>query len=175
MHPKACDSFARIVSERHAERLAGLLEDAHGGQVMCGGKYNTKERYVDPTILWNPSVQSRVMQEEIFGPILPVVTMGSISEIVAHINKRPSPLALYVFSSSAETCDAVINSTRSGGACANDVIVHMLNENLPFGGCGDSGMGNYHGVYGFRTFSHEKAVIRVDAASDSPARYPPYS
>ena len=171
--PKTSASFSRIISERHAARIAGLLNDEHGGDILVGGKYDIADRYVDPTIVYNPDDASRVMNEEIFGPILPVKTVASISDAIERINKRPRSLALYVFTSNDETAQRIVNSTFSGGACVNDVIVHMLNTVLPFGGNGESGMGSYHGVYGFRSFSHEKAVMHVAHGSDR-AGYPPF-
>ena len=169
------ESFGRIVSEHHCKRLSDLISDPmRGGKVLMGGDIDISKRYVSPTVILNPSVESKLMKQEIFGPILPVLSVKSIDHAMEFVNDRHSPLALYVFSKSKTTCDFIVNGTRSGGVCVNDVIVHMLNETLPFGGFGESGMGNYHGWYGFRAFSHERAVLIVDPKHDDASRYPPY-
>jgi aldehyde dehydrogenase (NAD+) len=174
-NPQDSESFGRIVSERHCKRLAALISDpTRGGKVLMGGDVNISQRYVSPTVILNPSVKSKVMTQEIFGPVLPVLSVKSADDAMEFVNDRHSPLALYVFSRSSSTCNHVVNGTRSGGVCVNDVIVHMLNETLPFGGFGESGMGNYHGIYGFRAFSHERAVMIVDPSHDDLSRYPPY-
>ena len=170
-------SYSRIINRRHAKRLVGLLESNHGGKVACGGTHDVSDRYVAPTIIVDPAESSDLMQSEIFGPILPVTSFpsGKIARVVETVNSRPSPLALYVFTSSDDIADCIITRIHSGGACVNDVIIHMLNEVLPFGGCGASGMGSYHGEYGFKAFSHEKGVMRAKSADDGGKRYPPYA
>eukprot|EP01010_Urceolus_cornutus_P003597 NODE_512_length_1587_cov_153.259428_g390_i0.p1 GENE.NODE_512_length_1587_cov_153.259428_g390_i0~~NODE_512_length_1587_cov_153.259428_g390_i0.p1 ORF type:complete len:480 (+),score=135.01 NODE_512_length_1587_cov_153.259428_g390_i0:78-1442(+) len=173
--PSNSESFARLISTQHCQRVASLLDDAHGGTLLTGGAYDVAARYVAPTIVVDPIPTSKMMQEEIFGPVLPVLTVADIPEALRFVNERPEPLALYVFSANSATVDTVIASTRSGGACANDVIIHMLNEVLPFGGLGESGMGSYHGTYGFRAFSHEKGVLVVDSEHSGTERFPPYS
>lgn len=175
-NPKMSSSFGRIVNERHCQRLAALLHDPkRGGDVFVGGEVDVKDRYCAPTIVVDPKHNSKLMEDEIFGPILPILSVSNVDEALEIVNTRSSPLALYVFSASSSTCDRVVRSTHSGGACVNDVIVHMLNEVLPFGGFGESGMGSYHGEYGFRAFSHERAVMLVSPTHEDRSRYPPFS
>eukprot|EP00656_Telonema_subtile_P009242 TRINITY_DN1433_c0_g1_i4.p1 TRINITY_DN1433_c0_g1~~TRINITY_DN1433_c0_g1_i4.p1 ORF type:complete len:477 (-),score=89.51 TRINITY_DN1433_c0_g1_i4:304-1734(-) len=171
--PKKCDSYGRIINRRHTARVAALLED-HGGEVVAGGEVDLERSYVAPTIVLEPSKDSKLMQDEVFGPILSVCSVPDVPAAVDHIQSAEAPLALYVFSGSQETVDLVINSTHSGGACANDVIIHMLNDMIPFGGCGHSGFGSYHGEWGFKAFSHEKGVMLVDPADSGGKRFPPF-
>jgi aldehyde dehydrogenase (NAD+) len=114
------------------------------------------------------------MQEEIFGPVLPVIPFSSLSDALAQINARPKPLALYAFSKHAKVVDDIVNGTSSGGTCVNDVVLHLANPNLPFGGVGESGVGSYHGHFGFKAFSHERAIMRQAKASLAPMLAPPY-
>ncbi len=172
--PSTCSSYGRIVSSRHCQRVVDLLKEEHGGKIVCGGSFDINENYVEPTIVVDPQSSSGLMQKEIFGPILTVFTCESIESAIEHVNTNATPLAMYVFSKNQKTCEQIIDSTQSGGACANDVIVHMLNEVIPFGGCGDSGFGNYHGVYGFKAFSHERGVKIVSSDCDGGLRFPPY-
>ena len=172
--PKTCKSFGRIINQRHCSRIANVLKEDHGGEIICGGDYDLNESYIAPTIVLNPKEKSQIMEDEIFGPVMPIKTVQSVEEAINFITAKPHSLACYVFSSSQETVDKVINSTFSGGACANDVIIHMLNETLPFGGSGPSGHGSYHGIYGFKAFSHEKGVMLVDSKDDGGGRYPPF-
>ena len=173
--PKQSPSYSRIVNQRHTRRIAALLDDAHAGRVAAGGQYDIGACYVAPTVVVDPSPSSRMMTAEIFGPILPVLAVPDMDAAVAFVNARARPLALYVFSGTAETARGVVDATHSGGSCVNDVIIHMLNEVLPFGGCGESGMGSYHGIFGFKAFSHEKAVMSVAASDDGGVRFPPYA
>eukprot|EP00658_Telonema_sp_P-2_P034952 TRINITY_DN2547_c0_g1_i1.p1 TRINITY_DN2547_c0_g1~~TRINITY_DN2547_c0_g1_i1.p1 ORF type:complete len:495 (+),score=108.88 TRINITY_DN2547_c0_g1_i1:84-1568(+) len=172
--PKGCNSYGRIINERHTSRVVSLLQEHHGGEVVTGGDYDVEECYVGPTIVRGPRPGSRLMQEEIFGPILVVQPISDITAAIKHINSQERSLALYVFSDSEVTVDQVIDSTCSGGACANDVIIHMLNDVLPFGGCGHSGFGSYHGEWGFKAFSHEKGVMLISATDEGGTRFPPY-
>lgn len=168
------DDFTSIVSTRHAERLAGLLAD-HGGAVAHGGAVDVDAKYVEPTIVVDPDPDSALMQEEIFGPILPVLTVGSRDEAIAFVNDRPKPLALYVFSEDREAIDDVITRTSAGGTCVNHVVQHLLPPDLPFGGVGDSGTGRYHGQAGFDAFSNLRSVLEKPTKADPKLLYPPYT
>jgi aldehyde dehydrogenase (NAD+) len=154
--------FARLVDPGAFSRVKGLLDDAveRGAKVVVGGGANAAERYLAPTVLVDVPAEAPVLQEEIFGPVLPVVTYRSLEEALGYVRSRPKPLALYVFSRSGRAVDTTLDETTSGGVCVNNTLLHLANPGLPFGGVGPSGMGNYHGRAGFRTFSHERAVMR---------------
>jgi aldehyde dehydrogenase (NAD+) len=145
------------------------------GEVVCGAKADANERYIAPTILRRVSPEAPVMQEEIFGPILPVLTVPNMDAAIEFVTDRPNPLALYVFSNDGATQQKVIERTSSGNACINDVIMHMVVPELPFGGVGASGMGRYHGQWSFETFTHRKGVLARTNHLDFPVRYPPYT
>lgn len=167
-NPQEAKHFVRIVNHKALERLIGYLKD---GNIYHGGTYDTKERYFSPTILTDVSPDSSVMQEEIFGPIFPVLTFKHIDEVIAFITKREKPLALYYF---GDDDNKILRHTSSGGACVNDVIMHIVNEKVPFGGVGNSGMGSYHGKDSFLAFSHRRATIKTPTWIDMPFRYMPY-
>ena len=171
--PRQTDDFGRIASERHHQRLAALLEDA--GDVVVGGELVQGERYIAPTIVRNVRPDAKIMSEEIFGPILPVLTVKDVDEAIAFVNEREKPLALYLFTEDADTEQKVLERTSSGGACVNATIWHLANPNLPFGGVGPSGMGSYHGRDGFETFSHKKSVVTKSTKLDPKVAYPPYT
>ena len=171
--PQRSDSFGRIVNDRHLDRLEGLLADG-AGTVVAGGTSDEADRYLAPTITVDPSPDSRVMQEEIFGPILPVLAVDGPADAVAFITARPKPLALYVFGEDDAAVSTVVDGTSSGGVCINQTLMHLLPADLPFGGVGDSGMGAYHGKTGFDVFSHRKSVLRKPARPDLKLLYPPY-
>ncbi len=169
-NPKECHHFVRIVNDKAFDRLIGYLE---GADIVVGGEYERSERYIAPTIVDNVSVDSPIMQEEIFGPIFPVVTFEEIAEAVEFITKREKPLALYYFGDK-KSAKYVLRHTSSGGACINDTIMHIANERLPFGGVGNSGMSSYHGKASFDVFSHHRAVVTTPTWLDIPFRYMPY-
>jgi aldehyde dehydrogenase (NAD+) len=171
--PQRSPSFGRIVNERHVERLRRLLDDG-AGTVVTGGTVDVADRYVAPTITIDPSLDSAVMRDEIFGPILPVLAVDGPADAIAFITARPKPLALYVFAQSAHEVDTVLEETSSGGACINQTLMHLLPPELPFGGVGDSGSGAYHGKTGFDAFSHRKSVLRKPIRPDLKLLYPPY-
>ena len=171
--PKASPSFGRIVNDRHVARLQGLL-DAGPGTVAVGGEVDAATRFVAPTVTVEPAADSPLMQEEIFGPILPVLGVDGPAEAKAFVAARPKPLALYVFANEDDVVDDVVDSTSSGGVCVNQTLMHILPADLPFGGVGDSGMGSYHGKAGFDAFSHHKSVLRKRARPDPKLLYPPY-
>ena len=170
--PRESPDYCRIVNDRNFERLSKLLRD---GEVVCGGKAEAKERYIAPTILRSVSPEAPVMKDEIFGPILPVLTVPNMDAAIEFVTDRPKPLALYLFSNNEATQHKVVERTSSGNACINDVIMHMVVPELPFGGVGDSGMGRYHGQWSFETFTHRKGVLSRTNHLDFPVRYPPYT
>ncbi len=170
--PQASRDYGRIVDARHHERLAGLIE---GHTVVTGGQTDRNQLYIAPTVLRDVPPDAPVMQEEIFGPILPVLAVEDIHEAIQFINARHKPLALYVFSNDGGTIDRVIDGTSAGGVCVNDTILHVVSPELPFGGVGESGMGKYHGWAGFETFSNAKAIFRQSTSIDLAMRYPPFS
>ena len=166
--PQKSEHFVRIVNDAAFERLKGYLAD---GEVVFGGKTDKGERYFSPTVLDHVSPDSPVMQEEIFGPIFPVQTFSSLDEVIRFVSMREKPLALYYFGSQG---DKVLKHTTSGGSCINDVIMHIANENVPFGGVGMSGMGSYHHKRTFDVFTHYRSVISTPTWIDLPFRYMPY-
>ena len=166
--PQQTQHFVRIVNDKALDRLIAYLND---GKVYHGGKYDKAKRYLSPTILTDVSPESPVMQEEIFGPIFPVITFKQIEEVIAFVTKREKPLALYYFGKKG---DYILQHTISGGTCINDVIMHIVNGNMPFGGIGNSGMGSYHGKESFMTFSHRRSVVSTPTFVDMPFRYMPY-
>ncbi|MCB9480304.1 MAG: aldehyde dehydrogenase [Desulfobacteraceae bacterium] len=170
-NPKESPFYGRIINDRHFERLEKLLKNQ---KPVTKLETDSKARYIAPTVLDEVSTESPVMQEEIFGPVLPVLTVDSINEAIDFVTKRPKPLALYVFSENKKNSSEVLLKTSSGGACVNDAIVHLSSHHLPFGGVGISGMGAYHGRFGFETFSHFKSVVSSTTKFDIPLRYPPF-
>lgn len=169
--PSQSPDFCRIINQRHFQRLAGLLGE---GTIIIGGDTDEASKYVAPTVITGISWQSKIMEEEVFGPILPVIEYEDIDEVLAKINERPKPLAFYLFSNNKSLQDKIIAETSSGGVCINDTIVHGSTEYLPFGGVGKSGMGSYHGKASFDALSHQKSVMRKSLLIDYKKRYPPY-
>ena len=141
--------------------------------MRCGGRVVAEERYIEPTLLDEVSADSSVMREEIFGPVLPMIEIGSVEEAITFINEREKPLALYLFADE-RAARRVVEYTSSGGACINDCIMHIANEKLPFGGVGNSGMGRYHGRDSLYSFSHRRSMITTPTWLDLPFRYMPY-
>ena len=170
--PALSPDFCRIASERHAARFQQLLE---GQKIHTGGQVDVAKRYVAPTIVLDPSPDSTLMQEEIFGPVLPIVTVDEMHEAIKFVADRPKPLALYLFTKSKALEDAVLHRLSAGTVCVNDAVIFMVSPELPFGGIGNSGMGRYSGWYGFETFSHMKPVMKRSFLFDAPMRYPPYT
>lgn len=171
-NPEASDSYGRIVSDRHFERLAGFISS---GEVEIGGQTNTETRYVAPTVLTGVSADSRVMQEEIFGPILPLVRADDLESAIRFVRAGDKPLAAYIFTKDAAAESRFLEKVACGSACVNDTMMFMTVHELPFGGVGPSGMGNYSGEYGFKTFSHMKAVMKRGWWPDLAIRYAPYT
>ena len=166
--PQQAKHFVRIVSDKALDRLIGYLDN---GTIYHGGTYDKSERYLSPTILTDVRLDAPVMQEEIFGPIFPVLTFKQIEEVTEFVAKRERPLALYYFGKQG---DYILRHTISGGTCINDVIMHIVNHEMPVGGVGNSGMGTYHGKESFMTFSHRRSVVSTPTFIDMPFRYMPY-
>lgn len=163
--------YGKIVNSSHFKRLNSYLENA---KVMSGGKVDSKNNFIAPTLIQSHT-DDKIMEEEIFGPLLPIIKIKDLSQAIQIINNKPHALALYLFSNSNTNQELLLNKTKSGGVCINDTVVHMSGEYLPFGGVGESGMGQYHGVYSFETFSHKRSVMKKFFKFDLTLRYPPYS
>lgn len=164
------EHYVRMVSDSAFRRVSGYLDD---GVVRCGGRVLAEERFIEPTLLDCVALDSAVMREEIFGPVLPMKEIENVDEAIEFINRREKPLALYVFANESDA-KRVVARTSSGGACINDVIMHIANEALPFGGVGNSGMGRYHGRDSLYAFSHRRSVLATSTKIDLPFRYMPY-
>ena len=174
--PLASPDLGSLVNQAQFERLNTLLEGARRrGQVLSGGQSDPGQRRIAPTLIRVESLDDPLMQEELFGPLLPVLSVSGLDEAIERINQRPKPLALYLFSKQRGAQEQILQRTSSGGVCFNDVVMQVGVPELPFGGVGNSGMGTYHGEAGFRTFSHERSVLRRPFRLDVPFRYPPYA
>lgn len=173
---KRSPDYCRLVSRGALDGLKRLLEESvqAGAKVEVGGEVDREERYFSPTLLSNVASDSPIMKEEIFGPILPILTFQSIEEAIEIIRGLEKPLALYIFSESRAVVERFLRGTTAGGSCVNSLIIHLGNSHLPFGGVGMSGMGNYHGFYGFRNLSHERAVLHQGPIDMLQFFYPPY-
>lgn len=169
--PFTSPDYGRIVNDRHFSRLTSLL---HGCNIVIGGQTNREQRYIAPTVVDNISWDHPVMGEEIFGPIMPVLEYEDLDDVIEILKPKPKPLALYFFSNDKTRQEKVLQKLSSGGICINDTLAHLLNQNLPFGGVGDSGIGAYHGKFGFDTFTHYKAVVKRAVWADPKIKYPPY-
>jgi acyl-CoA reductase-like NAD-dependent aldehyde dehydrogenase len=169
--PSQSPDYARIINARHHARLVGLIDS---GDVYAGGQHDVDDKYIAPTILINTPLDSPVMQEEIFGPILPVIEMNSIDEIIDYVNARPKPLGLYIFAEDREVAERILDRTESGDAAVNDCTIQPLMPELPFGGVGESGMGKYHGEWGFRAYTNARGILYRGTGVDGEIRYPPY-
>ncbi|MPM42426.1 Aldehyde dehydrogenase [bioreactor metagenome] len=163
--------FCQIINDKHFQRLTALIPKA---KVVIGGKTNPNTRMIEPTVIDAVEETDAIMQEEIFGPLLPLIYYDDLDTLLNEMTKRAKPLALYFFSSDPQNIDKVIRLTSSGGVAINDVIMQVSAHQLPFGGVGNSGMGQYHGAATFKAFSHEKSVFRQSALLDMSFRYPPY-
>ncbi|WP_413174588.1 aldehyde dehydrogenase [Anabaena azotica] len=170
-NPATSPDFGRIISKKHFDRLAKFLEC---GEIIVGGETNPEELYIAPTLLDHISLADAVMEEEIFGPILPIIEYTDIDEAISLINSKPKPLALYIFSDNKNLQQRILQATSSGGVCINDTVMQVAVSSLPFGGVGDSGIGSYHGKASFDTFSHYKSVLKNTFRLDINWRYAPY-
>lgn len=170
-NPIVNKDYPSIISRRHYRRLMQMMEQ---GEVVYGGYGSEKTRKIAPTILQNPNIDAPVMQEEIFGPILPILTYQTLEEAKAYITSRPKPLALYLFTRNRKAEKDIMDGLSYGGGCVNDTIMHLASSFMGFGGVGESGMGSYHGKDSFDTFSHKKNILRNSDRVDFPIRYMPY-
>lgn len=170
--PQGGGDYPQIVDERNANRLLALLE---GEEIVYGGKSDVSDRFIEPTIVNNPAWDSPIMQEEIFGPIMPVIPFSDLDVELDRIVAGEKPLACYIFTESDATAEYILNKVSSGGACINDTLTHVTVGNAPFGGVGQSGIGNYHGKNGYLAFTHRRTVLRRTTKFDPNFLYPPYS
>ncbi|MGI2750941.1 aldehyde dehydrogenase [Bacillus cytotoxicus] len=166
--PLQNENYVRIVSKRHFDRLCAFLQEGH---VEVGGNYNEETLHIEPTILTNITWQSAIMEDEIFGPLLPIIEYEEIEEVIETIQQQPKPLALYVFSENKQIQKQVTTNISYGGGCINDVVYHLATPYLPFGGVGSSGLGSYHGEQSFQTFSHYKSILSQSTIFDMKIRY----
>lgn len=169
--PLENQSYGKVINQKHYERLVGLLD---AQKVVHGGKADDERLKIEPTVLDNVSVEDKVMQEEIFGPILPILTYEKDQEVISYVSQNPVPLALYVFSKNKKRIKEFTTLLSFGGGCINDVVIHIASSYLPFGGFKDSGMGAYHGRAGFDTFTHYKSIVNKSNMLDLPMRYQPF-
>lgn len=171
---KESNDFGRIINDRHFDRLKSIIEKDKD-KIIFGGNYDENSKYIEPTLLDIDSFDAASMQEELFGPILPIITYENIDDAIEYINKNEKPLALYLFAEDKNIEVEVLNRTQSGGVSINDTISHIINPKLPFGGIGNSGMGAYHGKYSFDTFSHERSIIKKSSKINITIAYPPFN
>ena len=164
--------YGKIINEKHFRRLLGLIDKE---KVVAGGNYNEETLQIEPTVLDNVTFEDAVMQEEIFGPLLPIITYDSIDEAIEKINSMAHPLAVYVFTSRGRLANKVMERCDFGGGCINDTLIHLATSEMGFGGFGESGMGAYHGEEGFRTFTHYKSIVNKKTWPDLSIRYQPYN
>jgi len=167
-------SYGKMVNQKHFDRVLGLME-ADKDKLVWGGESDAASLRIAPTVLNGVTGESAVMQEEIFGPVMPVLTVKNMKEAYAFVKERPQPLALYIFTSDKRTEERFLKEVPFGGGCVNDTIIHLATSNMGFGGVGSSGMGSYHGKKSFETFSHEKSIVKKYTWLDLPMRYQPYT
>lgn len=170
--PAGSPDYPRIINEKHFDRLEKLLIPE---KIAIGGEKSRENKYIAPTVMKDVAWTDKVMEDEIFGPILPVIPFEDLDEVLEEIEKHSKPLAFYLFSEDSKKAKAIMRDMSFGGGCINDTIMHLGNPNLPFGGVGGSGMGSYHGEKSFETFSHMKSVLVQKTKMDIPLRYPPYN
>ena len=170
-NPQQSADFARIINEKNFNRLAEMLVNEN---CVIGGETNIEDLYISPTIIDEPTLNSKVMEDEIFGPILPVISFKNLDDIDSIIHRYSKPLSLYVFSTNSAQAKQLIKQYSFGGGCINDTVIHFANHRLPFGGVGNSGIGEYHGKHTFDTFSHKKGIVKKGNWLDIPLRYAPY-
>ena len=170
-HPLENPDYGKIINEKHFERILGLIDQE---KVVAGGQYDRDRLQIAPTVMDHVTFDDPVMQEEIFGPVMPILTFKNLHEVIDRVNSMDHPLALYIFTSSKKTGEWVLSRTGFGGGCINDTIIHLATSEMPFGGFGESGMGGYHGKKGFETFSHYKSIVDKKTWIDLPMRYQKY-
>ena len=171
VHPLTNETYGKIVNQKHFDRICGLIDSS---KVVHGGNMDTSSLKIEPTIMNHVTFDDAVMQEEIFGPVLPVITYHTLDEAITKVNSMEHPLALYLFTSDRQIAKDVTSRCQFGGGCINDTIIHLATHEMGFGGFGESGMGSYHGWEGFRTFSHFKSIVDKKTWIDLPMRYQPY-
>ncbi|AFY72832.1 NAD-dependent aldehyde dehydrogenase [Synechococcus sp. PCC 7502] len=174
--PQQSPDYARVINQRQFDRLIGLIKDIDQAQIIIGGHSDRQTLYIAPTVIdvHADQLDTNLMQEEIFGSILPILTYKNLNEAIAYVNAKPRPLALYFFSTNKQNQDRLIREISFGGGCINDTIMHLSTPELPFGGIGNSGIGSYHGKASFDTFSHRKSILKKSFLFDLKWRYPPY-
>ncbi|MEK2688410.1 aldehyde dehydrogenase family protein [Bdellovibrio sp. GT3] len=175
---KTSNSFARIINTKHTVRLKGLLENAlaNNSSLLCGGEVDVESRYVAPTLLDKVEPGSEIMSQEIFGPVLPILTFKDLQEVVTYVNYHPKPLMIYLYSNSSFNIKKITKETSSGSLSINDSLISLMNPHLPFGGVGASGLGSYHGEFGMEAFSHKKAIFKQGWGGKAiKLLYPPYN
>ena len=170
-HPLSNPDYGKIINEKHFNRISGLI---NADKVICGGHTDPDTLRIEPTVMDHITYKDKVMQEEIFGPIMPILTYDSLDDLICKINSMPHPLALYFFTRDKAAARKVTSQCQFGGGCINDTIIHLATSEMSFGGFGESGMGGYHGKEGFRTFSHYKSIVDKKTWLDLPMRYQPY-
>jgi aldehyde dehydrogenase (NAD+) len=168
--PAESPDFARIINDKHFDRIASLID----GDVIIGGQTHRSTRYISPTVIDNVTLTDLIMQGEIFGPVLPIITYDHLDEAFDVVRQMPNPLALYLFAKNKQVQERVLTELSFGGGCINNTLAHLANPSLPFGGIGASGMGRYHGRYSFDTFSHKKAVLHSSTMFEPNLKYQPY-
>jgi aldehyde dehydrogenase (NAD+) len=169
--PAACYNYGRIINEKQFDRLASYLSEC---KIIHGGHTNKADLYIEPTLVDEPALTNALMKDEIFGPILPVISFSSNEQALAVIDASPDPLSFYVYTSSKQKEEYWLEKVPAGGVCINNSSWHLTNHHLPFGGRGNSGTGAYHGYYSFKTFSHQKSVMRTPTWFDPAMKYPPF-
>jgi aldehyde dehydrogenase (NAD+) len=170
-------SYGRIVNQRHFDRLLTWLQDAvnNGATVVAGGTYTAEQNFLSPTLVQHIAPNDALMQEEIFGPILPIIPYKNTDDALRIINGKHKPLALYIFSKNSKKIEEIIDNTTAGGTCVNNTLIHFFNHNLPFGGVNNSGIGKTHGFFGFQAFSNQRSIVRQNlSVSATQMMYPPY-
>ncbi len=171
-NPLQNSDYGKIINKKHFDRILGLIDKE---KVVFGGASDESTLKIEPTLMDNIEYSDKIMQEEIFGPVLPVLTYDKIEDVIAKVNSGEKPLALYIFSENKSLIQQVLTSCQFGGGCVNDVIMHLVSSEMGFGGVGESGMGSYHGKYGFDTFTHEKSIVDKKTFIDLDLRYQPYT
>ena len=175
--------YGKIINSKHFTRLTTAIDDAlqKGAALVYGGRNNPETMQIEPTILTLGTLRTlnagipTIMKEEIFGPVMPILTYSSLDEAISFVDNMPRPLATYIFTENRSTRKYLLSHLHFGGGCVNDTIIHLATENMPFGGLGESGMGSYHGKFGFDTFSHLKSIVDKPSWLDLPMRYQPYT
>lgn len=171
-NPLLSSDYSKIINEKHFKRLIGYLDNA---SIVLGGEIDSESLKISPTFIENIEIDSLIMQEEIFGPMLPIIEYSDIEDVITIIKGKEKPLALYLFTEDNNIENKVLNEVSFGGGCINDVIIHIASPYMPFGGVGNSGMGSYHGKAGFDAFTHRKSILKKSKVFDIPLRYPPYT